>query len=165
MIATVKAFVQRTVRLDQALVILLVILMVGFLLSSRGLFRSAKTAVSSSDIGLSKLVTELRSELENMEQERASKQQSALFRIKNVDLELNFVVKVDQTNKNELKFEAVTVGLDQSASLERSDKITLHLEIDSPEWMDVVPAHLSVDDTAKELTAVPLGQKERNSPK
>lgn len=125
------------------------------------MFRESDSYASRSDIGVSDLIQKLRSDLEKLETERASQGTAAIVRIKNIDLELNFVVKADQTNKGEIQFEAVTVGRENSASLERSDKITLHLEVEPPSWEYVVPSHLSIDDHTKELPAVPLERNNR----
>lgn len=155
MLAAVSTLLRRPVRLDKVLLIALAVGVGVVILSTQFAFHAAKAKVSSADIGVSNLIMQLRSELETMEQQRAAHQQDAILRIKNVDLELNFVVKVDQHNKNELRFEAVTVGADQGMSLERSDKITLHMEIESPEWVNVVPTRLSEENT-KELPTVTL---------
>jgi hypothetical protein len=160
MLETVKTFFRRPVRMDKALAAIS-ILGVGFvLLTSRSPFRAANA--SSPNIGVAELIKKLKNELEKMEEERLLKGEDAILRLKDVDLELSFVVKVDQTNKNELHFEAVTVGTDQGMSLERADKITLHMEIEPPSWIDVEPskAHLSVDGTT-ELPLVPLNRSKK----
>jgi hypothetical protein len=159
MLAAARMLLRRSVRLDKVLLITLAAGVGAVILNTQFAFHAANAKVSSTDIGLSKLIMQLRSELETMEQQRAAHQQEAILRIKNVDLELNFVVKVDQHNKNELRFEAVTVGADQGMSLERSNKITLHMEIAAPEWVNVIPTQLSEGNT-KELPSRPLKKSE-----
>jgi hypothetical protein len=157
MLETVKAFFRRPVRLDRALGVILIVVVAFVLLSSRSAFRAANARASSPDIGVAELIKKLKNELEKMEEERLSQGEDAILRLKDVDLELSFVVKVDQNNKNELHFEAVTVGTDQGLSLERADKITLHMEIEPPKWISVEPSktHLPLDGTTV-LPLVPL---------
>jgi len=154
----IRGFLRQPVRLDALLSV--VVLSGGFLfLRPHRIFREADADVSRPGIGVSDLVQKLRSDLEKLETERASQDQAAIIRVKDIDLEVNFVVRAGQTDKSEIHLEAVTVGGENSASLERSDKITLHMEVEPPNWAYVVPEHLSIDSRTKELPAVPLERK------
>ena|SRR5208282_405182 len=160
MLEGARVLFRRTIRVDKVIVIILVLAVAFVVLSSRRAFQDANAKVSLRDIGVSELIQQLRSDLEKMERARASHGSDAILRIKNVDVELNFVVKVDQQNKNELRFDVVTVGADQGMSLERSDKITLHMEIEPPNWVDVAPTPLSEGKDTKELPSVPLARNQ-----
>jgi hypothetical protein len=152
------ALLRRSMSVERVVYIITVLFLAVGIYSSRKSINLARSQASQPDIGVGQIIRKLRSELGQLEAERLSNGDAALFRIKDVDLELNFVVKVEQSNKNELHFEAVTVGADQQASLERANKITIHMEIEPPTWTTLKPAHLS-DQDSTELPYVPLERK------
>jgi hypothetical protein len=150
----------KTSAFNRALSAILVIVIIVLVLASRRAFHKAESRIDRPDIGVAELVQKLRQDLEKLERDRISQDESAILQIKSVDVEINFVVKVDQNNKNEVHFDAITVGQDQSLSLERTNKVTLHLEIEPPSWVSVQPSTvpLSVDQNTRELPPVPLGR-------
>jgi hypothetical protein len=154
-----KAFFVRTVRLHWLLVAALAVSVIFLIINSILSHRAITSQVSGTDIGVVEVVRKLRSELGQLEAQRQASGDAAIFRVKDIDVELGFVIKADQSNKGEIHFEAVTVGGDQSTSLARSDKITLHMEIAPPTWNLVTPTQLSVDQNTKELPEVPLKRK------
>jgi len=156
MVYWVSRLFQKTIRLDHFFIFILFLIALVAIFRARIGFNSFNEKVYRSDIGVADIVQKLRSELGQMEANRISSGQAAILRIKDVDLELGFVIKVDQANKNEIKFEAVTAGSDQSTSLERSNRITLHMEIEPPTWAVLMPSHLSLDQNTTELPDVPL---------
>jgi hypothetical protein len=120
-------------------------------------FHLAEASLTDSHLGVTKLIQELRTELEVMEVQRAATGQDAVFRIKNFDLELNFVVKTNSKNKNEIHYEVVTVGMDQELARERSDRIMLHMEMLPPQTMKIQPSTTPIPlDDVIELPPVPM---------
>jgi hypothetical protein len=152
------ALFRRSMSLERVFYILTVLFLIFMVYSSHRAIGAYRSQTSQTDIGVGQIIRKLRLELGQLEAERLTNGDAALFRIKDVDVELNFIVKVDQGNKNEIHFDAVTVGADEQGSLERSNKITIHMGIEPPTWTTVTPAHLS-DQNSTELPDVPLERK------
>jgi hypothetical protein len=112
-------------------------------------YHRASVDTSGPQLGVTTLILHLRDELELLEQQRLKSGKESTFRIKDFDLEVNFVVKVKGNQKNGLNYEIVTAGTGHEFSRERSDKITLHMEILPPEPIFIPPsnARLSTTDT------------------
>lgn len=79
----------------------------------------------SDQIELTKLIRSVKSELYNAEKEMHEKGELALFEMKTVDLELNFIAR--ETIKEGVQLFAVTGG--SETGLERTQKITVHMGV------------------------------------
>ena len=95
-------------------------------------------------LGIDALVTQVRSELENLEIERQSGNTQPLFEMKDFDLEISFVVKQSAKTKGELETEVVTVGGETEHSKEAAQKVTLHMGV-MPSQEVVVPSVKHID--------------------
>lgn len=110
-------------------------------------------------LGLQELVQSLKGELEQMESKRLSQQQGALFRIKDFDLELSFVLKRSEKDSSKLEYEILTAEMERELGAEQTHKITLHMEVAPATVVQTLPSAqpLSRDD-AVPLPFVPKGK-------
>jgi hypothetical protein len=80
---------------------------------------------SSQKLGVDKLATQIRDELEQMEAEKADE---PLFSLKGFDLEISFVVTRDSRDKGGFDTRVLTLGTEREISQEAVQKVTLHME-------------------------------------
>jgi K+ transporter len=107
-------------------------------------------------LGLRDFVASLQTELEQMESERLAQQRGALFRVKDFDLELSFVLKHNEKDSTKVEYQILTAEMERELGREQTHKITLHMDLSPPTAFQVLPSArpLSTGD-AIELPFVP----------
>jgi len=113
-------------KLDVALIAVAIVLL-GIVLYRRWGANGSTTPASQPDLQIASLIENVKAELVRADEETRSRKEAALFQIHGFDLELNFVVKTVQSQKGEVKAEFLAVGADTETSLEKVQKITLHM--------------------------------------
>lgn len=78
-------------------------------------------------LGIKQLVTDVQSELRQLEKERIARKEAALFKVTNFDLEISFVVRADSREKSGIKYQIVTAESEFQRGLENVQKLTLHM--------------------------------------
>jgi hypothetical protein len=111
------------------------------------------------DIGISSLVEKVRTELRQAEDARINAQESSLFLLERVDLEINYVIKLSDTATAGIKLEPVTVGGQTETSSEKVQKVTLHLVANIPEKIKESSATEKFDQADKFETDAPKPSK------
>jgi len=117
-------------------------------------------------LGVGELITQVKSELAQMEQDRRKKGDAALFEVKDFDLEISFVVHKHVSAKGEVSYHLVTVGGEVQSAFERAQKVTLHLTTLPPAPVrgeSVPPSQLEGNGKLEQLGPSPP-PKERKKP-
>jgi Trypsin-co-occurring domain 2 len=114
-------------RLDVALTAVALVLVAIVLYRQIRVLTTDQTA-DANPLALNVFVEGVRSQLVQLEQERLSKNQTAITKLDSFDLEVNFVVKKKSTSKAELEYEVVTVGTEAENATEKTQKIVLHMK-------------------------------------
>jgi len=108
---------------------------------SRG---SAASLTDDGGIGIPTLVEQVRQELIASDIRRTQSNMPALFTAKNVDLEISFVVKKSDSVGSKLALRVIDVDAKRSISSEKAQKMTLHLEIQQPEELNIPPSRAEI---------------------
>jgi hypothetical protein len=80
------------------------------------------------ELGVAELVRKIKGELVAVDQEQTSGNQLALFRLKDFELEISFVVHHTSSSKGTVQFEFLTVDNDIQVGAEKVQKLTLRWE-------------------------------------
>jgi hypothetical protein len=96
-------------------------------ISNFGAYTKARGETQAGDLGIADLAQRVRTDLEQMEAHRLASGKDAVFQLKDFDLEISFVVKVNRKSKGEISTEVVTVGAENEAGRENAHKVTLHM--------------------------------------
>jgi hypothetical protein len=120
-------------------------LMTGFILGLVGERLLSSRNVSSSldinnGIGIPAFVQQVREELIASDIQRGRTNMPALFTAKSVDLEIAFVAKKSDSASGKLTLEVVDVDAKRELSSEKTQKMTLHLDIAQPEQLSIPPS-------------------------
>lgn len=78
---------------------------------------------------ISNLVTAVRNELDRIEVERELAGRKPLFRLAKMEINVQFVVTVDETIKGGFDLKVVSVGGEREAGSERTQSVTLTYEV------------------------------------
>ncbi len=117
----------------------------GFILglTADRVFSSSSTMSSTDDggIGIPSLIEQVRQELIASDIQRTKANMPALFAAKSVDLEISFVAKKSDSVGSKLSLRAVDVDAKRSVSSEKAHKMTIHLDIQQPEELNIPPSH------------------------
>jgi NTP-dependent ternary system trypsin peptidase co-occuring protein len=106
-------------------------------------------------LGIEDLVNRLRGELEQMEVDRVAAGKSALFEVKNFDLELAFVIKESEKQSGKIEYEVVTAEMEREVGREQTHKIILHLDLVPPQAIRSTTPTVNLNlDGAEELPAL-----------
>jgi hypothetical protein len=79
-------------------------------------------------LGIDKLITQVKHDLEVVDEERIRENKAALFRVETFNLEVNFVVRRTDSAEAQMKYEVVTIGGKSDVSAEKVQKIILHFK-------------------------------------
>lgn len=93
-------------------------------------WRSSRPRPSSPDapsVDIKDLITSVKSALAQIEQENITKNEAALFEVKDFDLELNFIVRKDEKGSGRIETKVLTFGAEELYGSENVQKIKLHL--------------------------------------
>lgn len=82
---------------------------------------------ANTGLGISELISSVRQELREIENRRNENNETALFEVKDFDLEISFVVQSRSTLKGNIEYYFVTVDNEIETGQERIQKIKLHL--------------------------------------
>lgn len=85
------------------------------------------------------IIEKVRTELKMADENRISKNEAALFEVKTFDLEINFVAKTTEKESGEIKTELIAISGGNENTVERLQKITLHLETVPPKNLEIPP--------------------------
>lgn len=88
---------------------------------------------ASAELDVQTLIEKVRNGLVNAEQERLAKQGNAVLELKEVDLEINFVVEESYKGSGAVDLKVTTVGGESNSSSQATQKIRLHLVAAKPE--------------------------------
>jgi hypothetical protein len=94
---------------------------------------------STSKIGIPELVGEVRKELIQSDLQRTKDNTPALFVAKSVELEISFVVKKADSAGSKISLEVVNLEGKRQVSSEKTQKMTLHLDIQEPQEVSIPP--------------------------
>lgn len=83
-------------------------------------------------LGVRDLIEQVKSELKDAEKARIDKNEAALFKVKDFDLEINFVVGTHSTMSGGVNPPLIAVSANTEISSERIQKIKLHMETTPP---------------------------------
>jgi hypothetical protein len=78
---------------------------------------------------ISNLVAAVRDELDKIEAERQAAARKPLFRLSKMEINVQFVVTVDETVKGGFDLKVVSVGGEREASSERTQSVTLTYDV------------------------------------
>jgi hypothetical protein len=112
------------------------------MLASRG---STTVLRENSGIGIPAFVEQVRKELIASDIQRMKANMPALFIAKSVDLEISFVAKKSDSAGAKLSLEVVDVDAKRDISSEKTQKMTLHLDIQQPEQLNIPPSQGRID--------------------
>lgn len=112
-------------RFDMFLLIVATCLLALVLLRSLRSEAKVNDSKNRQGLGISRLVREVRSELEALDRERMAQGADALFLVDEFELELNFVATKSAKTQAGAEFEVVTVGAEQQFGQEEIQKLTL----------------------------------------
>jgi hypothetical protein len=116
-------------------------------------------AIEPERLGIEDLTRKVKAELQQLEFDRITKNEETLFRLKDFDLEVSFIIKASQKQKGEVKTEVVVVGAEQEHSREAVHKITLHMEM-VPPHPAVIPFSDKQFNPSSEVIKLPPGKIE-----
>jgi hypothetical protein len=94
---------------------------------------------SGSTIGIPELVAEVRKELIQSDLQRTKDNMPALFIAKSVELEISFVAKKADSAGSKISLEVVNLEGKRQVSAEKTQKMTLHLDIQEPKDLSMSP--------------------------
>jgi hypothetical protein len=106
-------------------------------------------------LGLQELIEQVKSELIDAEKERINKNQQSLFILKDFDLEIKFTVNEKHEKSGKIEYEVVTIGGNESVSLEKVQTIKLHMIADTPSKYNVGPSD-TVNDSINKINLSPI---------
>jgi len=86
----------------------------------------------SCGVGISDLVRKVKKELANLEDSMANNNESAMFQLRDLELEISFVVHHDASGKIGGSYEVVTIEGTQGYSNEKVQKLILHWDAEKP---------------------------------
>ena len=141
-------------KLDDMLLVVIIILLIFMLIHKHWSDRLGK-ANQPEEIGISNLVERVRTELRQAEEKRLNDNDPSLFKLENVDLEINFVIKHSGTANAGITLEPVTVGGQTEVSAEKVQKVTLHLKTNPAERYQESSATGKFDQNEKFETVEP----------
>ena len=95
-------------------------------------------------LGVKGLVERVKEELISVEKGRLQTAQSALFELKDFDLEIKFVVNEKTTQSGKIEYEVVTIGRETSVSTENVQTIKLHMTAIPPEEGEAAPSVIPI---------------------
>ena len=81
------------------------------------------------DLQVTQLIQKVEDQLVASEQQRLAKHRAALFRVQSFDLEINFVIKRDTSQKGTASYNIVAIDNQVGSSTEITHKLTLHMEV------------------------------------
>jgi hypothetical protein len=134
---------RRIITMD-ALLISFAIFLVAFVVVNRFLRHGPVSNSTDKGLNVANLIEKVRDELAESERRRRTENKASLFDVKTFDLELNFVVRENNTAKGGVDFEVVTIGGELQRSAEEIQKITLHMEA-KPDIRDTLPVSIEID--------------------
>ena|ERR1019366_9397132 len=142
---------------QELLLLALVAIAAAVWIQSRTPVSTALTPLEArTSLGLQELVQSLKTELEQMESQRLSEKRGALFRVKDFDLELSFVLKHNSKDSAKLEYEILTAEMQRELGNEQTHKITLHMEVAPPTIAQFPPSTKPIpSDDAVQLPFVP----------
>lgn len=79
-------------------------------------------------LGIKKLVSDVKSELYELEKDRIEKQEASLFEVTGFDLEISFVAKAGSQQKSGVEYQIVTADSEIQYGIEKIQKLTLHMK-------------------------------------
>lgn len=118
-------------KLDLILTIGIVLLLAGMLYNHRRSNIISKDAAT--DLGVQDLIENVKTGLIESEQRRRDKNQAALLELKDVDLEINCVVKASGKGSGSVDLKVLTLGSEADVSSEKIQKVRLHLVAVQPQ--------------------------------
>jgi len=83
---------------------------------------------SSKPLGIKELISDLKSELGQLEDERNQKNEAAAFDIMSFDLEISFMVRASSEQKTGVEYQVVTADSEIQQGMEKIQKLTLHMK-------------------------------------
>lgn len=99
----------------------------------------AESSLAPHGIGIPEFVEEVRRELISSDMQRLANKEAALFEAKSVDLEISFVVKRTTDAGSKVTLEVVDLDAKSNLSAEKTQKMTLHLDIRQPLQENIPP--------------------------
>lgn len=142
-------FLNKAVSLKVVFFLLLLVAIVPIL--SRRLWIDTRVPSAQNGLEISELIRRVKKGLEAANAEANAKQEAALFKAKTFDLEVTFVVEASTSSEGKTEYHLVTVDNTLEAKSERTQKITIHMDVVQPERI-VKPA--ATDQPDKELRGV-----------
>ncbi len=79
------------------------------------------------NLGIIELVSQVKSELEALEQQTRDRKEEFLLELKDFDLEINFIVRANIKNKVGVQYQVVTANMEREFGQERVQTIRLHM--------------------------------------
>ena len=80
-------------------------------------------------LGLDTLLQQVKHDLVKVDSTGSANNEAKLFKLKNLDLELNFIVSEEHDKQTGLSYNVLTVSSDNKYSTEQVQKIMLHYDI------------------------------------
>ncbi len=128
---------------------------------SRG--RGAKNSV---DVDINDVIEQVELSLRAGEEKRIAAKQERLFEVKSFDLEINFVVKTNQSRSGGLETRFIAVSADSQIATERTQKIMLHMDV-APQRISEVPAKslpIETNGNVERTSEMPLNRSPAPGP-
>jgi hypothetical protein len=117
-----------------------ILLLVNFLIYNHYFRARVSISQASQQADIHDIIEKVRSELKQADEDRIRRNDAALFEVKSFDLEINFIAKTTEKQEGGVKTELIAISGGSESSLERLQKITLHLETVPPINMDIPPS-------------------------
>jgi hypothetical protein len=136
-------------KLDILFAVGIIVLLIFMIYNNR---KSTLTATDNATrLGVQELIERVKSELVATERKRVEANEAPLFILQDFELEINFVVKENSTQKGDFDFKVVTVGSAADYGSENTQKVKLRMTAVQPQQHETPPS----DSTDEVLTESP----------
>lgn len=132
---------------------------------SRRLWIDTRVPPARKGMEISELIRQVKAGLESANAEAQKNNEAALFQAKTFELELTFVVEASTSTEGKTDYHLVAVDNTLEAKSERTQKITIHMDVVQPERVDkpaVVGGGRNQGESVKVMGSAPPTQKKED---
>lgn len=134
-ISQIADFFKRKISFSYSLILFLTVVLLAYFFIIRSTGELSKNEIKRCDtcgIGITDLVRQVKKELLALEDSMVNNNENALFRLKDFEMEINFVVRENTSTKLQGNYEVVAVEGSKDYGNEKVQKIILHWETEKP---------------------------------
>jgi hypothetical protein len=127
---TIKDFLQRNLTVKHAMLVVIIIAAIFYtskmIMGKAQFTENNATRCDTCGIGITDLVREVKKELTQLEDSMVHRNENEMFRLKDMEMEISFVVRQTTSGKMGGSYEVVTVEGSRENSNEKVQKLVLH---------------------------------------